>query len=117
MLGRNPLNSRRAESTLLPRFARPPRKSRATKHVELLVRFGEACGVGRSDLLTTRQLPSTRALTAWCAETARQPFHIAAAELLAGLETEAVEAVRQATEIRWHSMTGVHRACVLQVEA
>lgn len=143
-----------------------------TKHVELLVRFAEVCGVSRGDLLTTRQLPSTRALTAWCAETARRPFHIAAAGLLVGLESQvpgiytrnlpalrthygfaeyeieyftvhietdevhgergyqiverqctttereadAVEAVRQATEMRWQYMTGVHRACVLKEE-
>jgi len=143
-----------------------------TKHVELLMRFAEACGVNRAELLNTRQLPSTRALTAWCSETARQPFHIAAAGLLVGLESqvpgiytrnlpplrthygfadyeieyftvhietdevhgergyqiverqcatpkreaEAVEAVREATEMRWQYMTGIHRAYVLKEE-
>ena len=53
------------------------------KHVDLLIRFGEACGVSRHDVETARQLPTTRALTAWCYETSRQPFHVAAAGLLA----------------------------------
>jgi pyrroloquinoline-quinone synthase len=119
---------------------------------------------------TARQLPTTRALTAWCFETARQPFHVAAAGLLVGLESqvpgiyrrnlpplkthygfndheveffaihieadevhgergyqiverhcttparsaEALEQVRQATEMRWQYMTGLHRAYVLK---
>ena len=58
------------------------------KHVELLIRFAEACGLTRAELARTRQLPTTRALTAWCYETARQPFHIAAAGLLVGLESQ-----------------------------
>jgi pyrroloquinoline-quinone synthase len=41
------------------------------KHVDLLIRFGEAW-----------------ALTAWCYETSRRPFHIAAAGLLVGLESQ-----------------------------
>src|SRR2546428_4359442 len=59
-----------------------------TKHVDLLVRFGEACGVGRREVETARQLPTTRALTAWCFETSRQPFHVAAGGLLVGLEPQ-----------------------------
>src|SRR5438874_344195 len=39
------------------------------KHVDLLIRFGEACGVSRQEVETARQLPTTRALTAWCFET------------------------------------------------
>ena len=50
-----------------------------TKHVDLLIRFGEACGVSRAEVESARQLPSTRALTAWCYETARKPSHVAAA--------------------------------------
>ena len=46
------------------------------KHVDLLIRFGEACGVTRAQVLSTRQLPTTRALTAWCYETSRAPFHV-----------------------------------------
>ena len=140
------------------------------KHVDLLIRFGEACGVSRRQVETARQLPTTRALTAWCHETSRQSFHVAAAGLLVGLESqvpgiyhrnlpplkthygfseheveffaihivadevhgergyqiverhcptlerqaEAVEQVRQATEMRWQYMTGVHRAYVLK---
>ena len=144
-----------------------------TKHIDLLFRFAEACGLSAADLARSRQLPSTRALTAWCYETARQPFHVAAAGLLVGLESqvpeiyrrnipalreaygfsefeieyftvhvetdevhgergyqiverhattastqaEAIEAVREAAEMRWQYMTGVYRAYVLEEEA
>jgi pyrroloquinoline-quinone synthase len=143
-----------------------------TKHVDLLIRFAEACGVSRREVETARQLPTTRGLTAWCFEMSRQPFHVAAAGLLVGLESqvpgiykrnlppltthygfndreveffavhieadevhgergyqiverhcttpdrraEAIEAVRQATEMRWQYMTGLHRAYVLKDE-
>ena len=143
-----------------------------TKHVDLLIRFAEACGVARAQVEGTRQLPTTRGLTAWCFEMSRQPFHIAAAGLLVGLESqvpgiykrnlpplkthygfddhaieffaihieadevhgergyqiverhcttperqaEAVDAVRQATEMRWQYMTGLYRAYVLKEE-
>jgi pyrroloquinoline-quinone synthase len=59
-----------------------------TKHVDLLIRFAEACGVSRSTVETTTQLPTTRALTAWCYETAHRPFTEAAAGLLVGLESQ-----------------------------
>jgi pyrroloquinoline-quinone synthase len=141
-----------------------------TKHVDLLIRFAEACGSSRHEVEHARQLPTTRALTAWCYETARKPFHVAAAGLLVGLESqvpgiykrnlpplktlygftdheveffaihieadevhgergyqiverhcttaekraEATEQVRQATEMRWQYMTGLHRALVLK---
>ncbi len=143
-----------------------------TKHVDLLIRFAEACGAGRTEVETTRQLPTTRALTAWCYETAHKPFFEAAAGLLVGLESQvpgiyqrnlpplkthygfndheveffaihieadavhgergyqiveehsdtpekqaiAIEAVRQATEMRWQYMSGLHRAFVLKEE-
>jgi pyrroloquinoline-quinone synthase len=142
------------------------------KHVDLLIRFAEACGVSRQQVETARQLPTTRALTAWCFEMSRRPFYEAAAGLLVGLESQvpgiyqrnlpplkahygftdheveffaihieadevhgergyqiveeacttpamqarAVEAVRQATEMRWQYMTGLHRAYVLKEE-
>lgn len=142
------------------------------KHVELLMRFAEACGLSRDQVERTRQIPSTRALTAWCHETACRPFHIAAAGLLVGLESqvpgiytrnlpalrthygfaeyeieyftvhietdtvhgergyqvverqcttpameaEAVDVVREATDMRWHYMSGIHRAYVLKEE-
>ena len=126
--------------------------------------------MSRADIEGARQLASTRGLTAWCFETSRKPFHIAAAGLLVGLEsqvpgiykrnlpplqthygfadheveffaihieadevhgergyqiveqhastperqTEAAEAVREATEMRWQYMTGLHRAYVLK---
>src|SRR5687767_14489027 len=59
-----------------------------TKHVDLLVRFAEACGVSRAEVETTTQLPTTRALTAWCYEMAHRPFTVAAAGLLVGLESQ-----------------------------
>jgi pyrroloquinoline-quinone synthase len=140
------------------------------KHVDLLIRFAEACGVSRTEVETKPQLPTTRGLTAWCYETSRRPFHVAAAGLLVGLESqvpgiyqrnlpplrthygfsdheveffaihieadevhgergyqivehhsttpekqaEAVDQVRQATEMRWQYMTGLYRAYVLK---
>jgi pyrroloquinoline-quinone synthase len=143
-----------------------------TKHVDLLIRFGEACGISRAQVESARQLPTTRALTAWCYETSRKPFHVAAAGLLVGLESqvpgiyrrnlpplrthygftdreveffavhieadevhgergyqiverhchtpaqqqEALDAVREATEMRWLYMSGLHRAYVLKEE-
>jgi len=142
------------------------------KHVDLLIRFAEACGVSRKEVETAQQLPTPRALTAWCYETSQRPFHIAAAGLLVGLESqvpgiyqrslpplkthygftdheveffaihieadeihgergyqiveghcttperqaEAAEQVRQATEMRWQYMSGLHRAFVLKEE-
>lgn len=143
------------------------------KHVDLLIRFAEACGTSRREVETATQLPTTRALTAWCYETAHRPFHEAAAGLLVGLESQvpgiyrrnlpplrthygftdheveffaihigadevhgergyeiverysrtpemqaaALEAVRQAAEMRWQYMSGVHRAYVLKETA
>jgi len=142
------------------------------KHVDLLLRFAEACGVSRLEVERTKQLPTTRGLTAWCYEMAHKPFYEAAAGLLVGLESQvpgiykrnlvplkpvygftdheiefftvhievdevhgergyeivetysttpemrqrAVAAVREATEMRWQYMTGVHRAYVLKEE-
>ena len=59
-----------------------------TKHVDLLIRFAEACGVSRAEVESKQQLPTTRGLTAWCFEMSHQPFHIAAAGLLVGLESQ-----------------------------
>lgn len=143
-----------------------------TKHVDLLIRFAEACGVSRAEVVNARRLPTTRGLTAWGYEMSRQPFHIAAAGLLVGLESQvpgiysrnlpplkthygftdheveffaihivadevhgergyqivekhcttperqadALDAVRQATEMRWQYMTGLYRALVLKEE-
>src|SRR5213594_2655496 len=42
-----------------------------TKHVDLLIRFAEACGVSRAEVESKPQLPTTRALTAWCYEMAQ----------------------------------------------
>ena len=45
-------------------------------------------GDAGADVETTRQLPTTRGLTAWCFEMSHKPFHIAAAGLLVGLESQ-----------------------------
>ena len=140
------------------------------KHVDLLIRFAEACGVRRAEVEGKAQLPTTRGLTAWCFEMSHKPFHVAAAGLLVGLESQvpgiyrrnlpplkthygfsdheveffaihieadevhgergyqiverhattadrqadAVDAVRQATEMRWQYMSGLYRAYVLK---
>src|ERR1700704_4028798 len=59
-----------------------------TKHVDLLIRFAEACGVRRAEVERTVQLPATRAPTAWVYEMAHRPFPEAAAGLLVGLESQ-----------------------------
>ncbi len=60
-----------------------------TRHSELLIRFAEACGFTRDDVLNVEVLPSTRALTAWCYEVATaRSFLEAAAGLLVGLESQ-----------------------------
>ena len=60
-----------------------------TRHSDLLIRFAEACGFTRDDVLNVEVLPSTRALTAWCYEVATaRSFLEAAAGLLVGLESQ-----------------------------
>ena len=44
--------------------------------------------MSRKEVETKQQLPTTRGLTAWCYETSQRPFHIAAAGLLVGLESQ-----------------------------
>src|SRR2546427_9916456 len=56
------------------------------KHVDLLIRFAEACGASRAQVATAQQLPTTSALTAWCYESAKRPVPFAAGGLLAGRE-------------------------------
>src|SRR2546422_10493494 len=46
-----------------------------TKHVDLLIRFAEACGVSRAEVEPARQLPTTRGPTAWRYAVAHQAFH------------------------------------------
>jgi len=149
----------------------------AAQHYQYVSQFPRwcatvACGVSRAEVETARQLPTTRGLTAWCYEMSHRSFHIAAAGLLVGLESqlpgiyrrnlpplkthygftdheveffaihieadevhgergyaiverhattaekkaEAIEAVRQATLMRWQYMTGLHRAFILKEE-
>src|SRR4029079_8831242 len=59
-----------------------------TKHVDLLIRFGEACGVSRAEVERARPLVSPRGLNALLCEASRKPFHVAAAGLLVGLESQ-----------------------------
>jgi pyrroloquinoline-quinone synthase len=59
------------------------------RHSELLIRFAEACGFSRDDVLNVDVLPTTRGLTAWCYEMANaHSFLEAAAGLLVGLESQ-----------------------------
>jgi len=59
------------------------------RHSELLIRFAEACGFSRDDVLNVDVLPTTRGLTAWCYEMANaHTFLEAAAGLLVGLESQ-----------------------------
>jgi pyrroloquinoline-quinone synthase len=59
------------------------------RHSELLIRFAEACGFSRDDVLNVDVLPTTRGLTAWCHEMANaHSFLEAAAGLLVGLESQ-----------------------------
>src|ERR1051325_4480241 len=37
----------------------------STRHTDMLLTFGEACGATRDQLTSARKLPSTRALTDW----------------------------------------------------
>src|SRR5438445_11293488 len=48
------------------------------KHVDLLIRFAEACGVSRKEGETAQQLPTTRARTAWCYAPSQRPLNVAA---------------------------------------
>ena len=55
------------------------------RHSELLIRFAEACGFSRDDVLNVDVLPTTRGLTAWCHEMANaHSFLEAAAGLSSG---------------------------------
>ena len=59
----------------------------STKHTDMLLTFGEACGATREQLVSARKLPTTRALTDWgdlVAATA--PFAEAVAGITVGTE-------------------------------
>lgn len=59
----------------------------STKHTDMLLTFGEACGATREQLVSARKLPTTRALTDWgdlIAATA--PFSEAVAGITVGTE-------------------------------
>ena len=56
------------------------------KHVDLLIVF-RSLRVSHQEVETAQRLPATRALTAWLRDLQR-PFHVAAAGLLVGLESQ-----------------------------
>ena len=59
------------------------------RHSDLLIRFAEACGFSRDDVLNVEVLPTTRGLTAWCYEISQgHSFLEGAAGLLVGLESQ-----------------------------
>lgn len=65
----------------------------ATRHTELLLRFGEACGMPREEVIHAADrgtlLPSTEAFEAWCRMLAyTHSFWEAAAALIVGLESQ-----------------------------
>ena len=61
-----------------------------TKHVDLLIRFAEACGTTRERVTDPRNMnPVTRGLQGWCYATAmREHFAVATAALVVGLESQ-----------------------------
>src|SRR5579872_4368520 len=65
----------------------------ATRHTELLLRFGEACGMPREEVIEAEQrgtiLPTTEAFAAWCNMCAHtMSVWEAAAALIVGLESQ-----------------------------
>ncbi|PSR24505.1 MAG: aldehyde dehydrogenase [Sulfobacillus thermosulfidooxidans] len=65
----------------------------ATRHTELLLRFGEACGMPRDEVIYAEErgtlLPSTEAFASWCRMVANKyETWEAAAALIVGLESQ-----------------------------
>jgi pyrroloquinoline-quinone synthase len=59
------------------------------RHTDLLLRFGEACGASRSELLDPELYPQTRAMQAWCRDLATNWTYLeATAGLVVGLESQ-----------------------------
>ncbi|MDB5079256.1 MAG: aldehyde dehydrogenase [Chloroflexi bacterium] len=59
-----------------------------TRHTEMLIKFAEACGVTRDQVINANVLPTTLALSTWCYQKSKGPFLLAAAGLLVGLESQ-----------------------------
>lgn len=65
----------------------------AARHTDLLLRFGEACGMTANDVISAQSqgtlLPSTEAFASWCRMVAsKYPTWEAAAALIVGLESQ-----------------------------
>lgn len=60
------------------------------RHTDLLIKFAEACGTTREQIEDPNSMnPVTRGLQAWCYATAmREPFVVATAALVVGLESQ-----------------------------
>jgi pyrroloquinoline-quinone synthase len=60
-----------------------------TRHVDLLIRFAEACGYSRRDVVDAELLPGTAGIQGWCYQLAHGGHFVeAAAGLLVGLESQ-----------------------------
>jgi pyrroloquinoline-quinone synthase len=58
-------------------------------HTSMLLRFGEACGLDRSDIVSSRPLPTTDALRDWLSLVTREEsFVVATAALQCGMEAQ-----------------------------
>lgn len=68
-----------------------------TRHTDMLIKFAEACGVTREQVINAEVLPTTLALTTWCYQKSRGPFLLAAAGLLVGLESQVPEIYKRNT--------------------
>lgn len=59
------------------------------RHTELLIKFGEACGVTREEILNADLFPQTRAIQCWCRDMASNFSYLeATAGLVVGLESQ-----------------------------
>lgn len=73
----------------------------ATKHVDLLLDFGETCGKDRQEILDAKKngelMAGTLGLQSWCAVQSRKPTHEAIAGLLVGLESQVPQIYKRTT--------------------
>jgi len=59
------------------------------RHTDLLIRFGEACGASREELVNAELYPETRAMQAWCRDLAMNWDYLeSTAGLIVGLESQ-----------------------------
>ncbi|RYM00266.1 iron-containing redox enzyme family protein [Sporolactobacillus sp. THM7-7] len=73
----------------------------ATRHADLLIRFGEACGTTRERIKDPKNMiPTTLGIQSWCyAVAARENFVVATAALVVGLESQVPSIYRKQTPI------------------